>query len=311
MDETDVFLTTWDADRPRLEHVRRRVFILEQRVPEEEEWDEDDAASVHVLAVRNREPVGTGRLTPAGKIGRLAVLSEFRGRGMGGRILGMLMQEAARRGLPEVVLHAQVQALPFYDKHGFVAEGEVFEEAGIPHRRMRTSPGPKTVEAQRPKPVESLRILSTLEEVRTAALQVAGAATRLLTMYTPDLEPQLYDQPQFIETVKKLVLASGYAKVRVLLVDPPRAVFDASRFVRLARRITSHIEIRRADPQFRKDAAAFLVADDRAVMYRLDASRWDGIVEMSDPAVARLHLDRFDEVWLASAPDAETRQLHL
>ena len=167
------------------------------------------------------------------------------------------------------------------------------------------------VEASRQKPVESRCILATLDEVRAATLQCAAAATRMLTMYTQDLESQVYDQPAFIDTVKRLVLARGYAKVRVLLVEPSRAVYESSRFIALARRITSHIEIRHANPEFRRDPCAFLVADDRAVVYRLDARRWDGVAELNDPGVARLYLDRFDEVWLASAPDLETRQLHL
>ena len=167
------------------------------------------------------------------------------------------------------------------------------------------------VEASQRKPAESRSILSTLEEVRAASLQCAGTATRMLTVYTQDLESEVYDQPKFIEAVKRLVLARGYAKVRVLLVEPSRAVYESSRFIALARRITSHIEIRRANPEFRREPSAFLVADDRAVVYRLDASRWDGVSEMNDPAVARLYLDRFDEVWQASAPDVETRQLHL
>jgi len=167
------------------------------------------------------------------------------------------------------------------------------------------------MEASRRQPLESRSILSTLEEVRAATLRCAASATRMLTMYTQDLEAQVYDQPAFIDTVKRLVLARGYAKVRVLLVEPSRAVYESSRFIALARRITSHIEIRHANPAYRKDPCAFLVADDRAVVYRLDAKRWDGMAEMNDPAVARLYLDRFDEVWLASAPDAETRQLHL
>ncbi|KPJ81902.1 MAG: hypothetical protein AMJ58_03410 [Gammaproteobacteria bacterium SG8_30] len=139
MDDVLLRVTNWESGRDKalLQDVRRQVFVLEQRVPETEEWDDDDAAAAHVLATRNREPVGTGRLTPAGKIGRLAVLSEFRGKGVGGRILRMLVHEAVHRGLPEAVLHAQVQALPFYEKHGFVAEGPVFQEAGIPHRKMR------------------------------------------------------------------------------------------------------------------------------------------------------------------------------
>lgn len=141
MDGTDFFVTTWGADRPQLQQVRRAVFIEEQEVSEDEEWDDDDLVSVHVLATRNREPVGTGRLSPAGKIGRIAVLSEVRGQGIGRRIMEMLIQEALHRGLLEVHLNAQVHAIPFYEKHGFTAYGEVFDEAGIPHRRMRRSLG--------------------------------------------------------------------------------------------------------------------------------------------------------------------------
>ena len=141
MDETEFVVTTWLADRPRLQLVRRRVFVTEQRVPEAEEWDDDDEVCVHVLAMLNREPVGTGRISPAGKIGRLAVLSEFRGRGIGDRILLMLIEQARHRGLAEVTLNAQVHAVPFYERHGFKAEGELFDEAGIPHRRMQKALG--------------------------------------------------------------------------------------------------------------------------------------------------------------------------
>ena len=141
MDETEFVVTSWAADRPRLQPVRREVFVTEQRVPEAEEWDDDDQVCVHVLALRNREPVGTGRISPAGKIGRLAVLSEFRGRGIGDRILLMLIEQARHRGLAEVTLNAQVHATPFYERHGFKAQGEVFDEAGIPHRRMQKALG--------------------------------------------------------------------------------------------------------------------------------------------------------------------------
>jgi predicted GNAT family N-acyltransferase len=141
MDETEFVVTSWAADRPRLQPVRREVFVTEQRVPEAEEWDDDDQVCVHVLALQNREPVGTGRISPAGKIGRLAVLSEFRGRGIGDRILLTLIEQARHRGLAEVTLNAQVHAMPFYERHGFKAQGEVFDEAGIPHRRMQKALG--------------------------------------------------------------------------------------------------------------------------------------------------------------------------
>jgi hypothetical protein len=111
--------------------------------------------------------------------------------------------------------------------------------------------------------------------------------------------------------VKKLVLAKSYAKVRVLLADPSRVVYEGSKFVHLARRITSHIEIRRVKSETRDNQSAFLIADDRALVYRLQASRWEGILEMNDPAVSRRYLNYFDEIWIASEPEAETRQQHL
>ncbi|MCC7198120.1 MAG: hypothetical protein IT483_01265 [Gammaproteobacteria bacterium] len=154
-------------------------------------------------------------------------------------------------------------------------------------------------------------IVSTLEEVQAAALQVATQATRLLTMFTPDLEQLVYDQNNFLEAVKRLVLARSYAKVRVLISDPGRTVYELSKFIHLARRITSHIEVRHVHVDYRDNASAYLIADDRAILYRLQASRWDGIVDMNDMAVARRYLDHFNEVWVASEPAREMRELRL
>jgi predicted GNAT family N-acyltransferase len=134
--QIECVVADWAADRDALERIRRVVFIEEQRVPEADEWDGEDAASVHVLARLNRDPVGTGRLNPAGKIGRIAVLAGLRGRGVGTRILLRLLEEARRLGIREPYLHAQVQAVPFYEKLGFSSQGGEFDEAGIPHVRM-------------------------------------------------------------------------------------------------------------------------------------------------------------------------------
>ena len=129
-------LADWDADRATLERIRRVVFVEEQHIPEGDEWDGEDADSVHVLARLNRDPVGTGRLNPAGKIGRIAVFAGLRGRGVGTQILLRLLDEARRLGIREPFLHAQVQAVPFYERQGFSVRGDVFDEAGIPHVRM-------------------------------------------------------------------------------------------------------------------------------------------------------------------------------
>ena len=126
----------WHVDRSILRAIREEVFVREQFVPADMEWDEFDERSHHVLAMAGDVPVGTGRLLPDGHIGRMAVLKPWRGHGAGGALLTSLMNVARELGMRRVVLNAQIQAMPFYLRHGFQAEGEKFMDAGIPHRRM-------------------------------------------------------------------------------------------------------------------------------------------------------------------------------
>ena len=127
----------WAAARAEASRIRLKVFVEEQRVPREIEMDDMDAACLHALAWLDGKAVGTGRLLPDGHIGRMAVLKENRSLGVGSALLERLVEEARRRGMKEVVLSAQTHALGFYRRHGFSEEGEVFEEAGIPHQEMR------------------------------------------------------------------------------------------------------------------------------------------------------------------------------
>ena len=128
----------WTKDGVLLCAVRRTVFVTEQQVPEDEEWDGLDVGSQHVVAVaRDGSAIGTGRLLPDGRIGRMAVLKPWRGRGVGSALLSALIALARERGLSETCLHAQTHALAFYQKHGYTSRGAEFREAGIPHYEMR------------------------------------------------------------------------------------------------------------------------------------------------------------------------------
>jgi len=127
----------WGSARELLRAVRRAVFVEEQHVPEELEWDDEDARSRHVVAVASDgSPVGTGRLLRDGHIGRMAVLKPWRGRGVGSAMMESLVRLARQAGHDALVLHAQTHAAGFYGRHGFVAQGEEFMEAGIPHVLM-------------------------------------------------------------------------------------------------------------------------------------------------------------------------------
>jgi hypothetical protein len=148
-----------------------------------------------------------------------------------------------------------------------------------------------------------VRVIATLEDMRAAVDAVAASAQRLMTIYTPDLEPELYDQNGFLEIVKRFVLARRFAKVRVLLSDSGRLLRDNNRFIAMGRRLTSCIDIRPAMNAVKQRACAYLIADDRAIVYRVHSDRWDGVADLNNPPIARQYLDEFDEIWHASADD--------
>lgn len=127
----------WGEARAEAAPIRFVVFVDEQKVPAEIELDEYDAVCVHVIARDGGRAVGTGRLLPDAHIGRMAVLREARGKGVGAAMLKVLMEAARARGDEEVALSAQTHALDFYRKQGFVEEGPQYMDAGIPHQSMR------------------------------------------------------------------------------------------------------------------------------------------------------------------------------
>ena len=120
--------------------IRIEVFVEEQKVPLEEEHDMYDQTAQHFGVFLDERMVGTGRLIlmgNIGKIGRVAILREFRGRGLGCALIRTIIDTAKRQGVVEFILDAQIQALDFYQKLGFEAEGDLFLDGGIPHRTMR------------------------------------------------------------------------------------------------------------------------------------------------------------------------------
>ncbi|MFZ6721033.1 GNAT family N-acetyltransferase [Undibacterium sp. Ji49W] len=130
-------IADWATLQTDAQGVRYAVFVIEQKIPVELEWDAADAQCVHAVAYdADGKAVGTGRLLPDAHIGRMAVLAEARGQGVGAKILRALMKEAQARGDQAVCLNAQQSAENFYLKEGFVRDGELFEEAGIPHVSM-------------------------------------------------------------------------------------------------------------------------------------------------------------------------------
>ena len=136
MNNIQVRIADWQKDNADLRRIREAVFIAEQAVPPEQEWDADDVEAVHFLALEDGYAIGTARLLADGQIGRVAVLRDWRGMNVGDALMQAVIAEAERRGLREQKLTAQVHATRFYERLGFEVGSEEFLEAGIPHVDM-------------------------------------------------------------------------------------------------------------------------------------------------------------------------------
>jgi len=154
---------------------------------------------------------------------------------------------------------------------------------------------------------DELRVLSTLAEVRESTAAVVATGQRLISIFTPDLEPPLYDSPQVIDVIKRFVLAHSFAKVRILVRDHTRHSGSGNRFMSMAKRLTSYLEMRVLVPEQAPLSGSYCIADDRGIVYRMRADRWEGIAAVNSPPVARQYLQEFDLAWQASGQEYARR----
>ena len=136
MKPVQILVATFRDQQAAIKSVRHRVFVKEQGIDPRLEWDDQDHHAVFALAMDETNCIGTGRLLPNGKIGRMAVLPEWRRSGIGSMLLNTLLAQAETMGLKTVTLSAQIQVCEFYKRHAFIAVGSPFIEAGIPHQEM-------------------------------------------------------------------------------------------------------------------------------------------------------------------------------
>ena len=302
------------VDFADLRAVREPVFVVEQQVPIEEEWDELDPQCRHVIArdEANR-PIGTGRLTPERKIGRMAVLAEWRGKGVGDALMEALMDEARALGWPEISLNSQTHAMPFYARHGFEAFGDEFMEAGIPHRKMRKALGAPDP-GRRPRPAPqgdaALREFTSESEVRDFAVELLGRARREIRVFTRDLEPALYGHAGLLDALRTLATSGRGPSVRVIVVEPERLRGESHPLLPLAQRLSSVFALRTpVDPEDRQAAEGYLVVDETAYAFRPLATRFEGSGCLDGPARARQLAQEFDRRWERARELTELRAL--
>lgn len=303
------------TDLADLRAVRETVFILEQKVPEEEEWDDLDPHCHHVLARDEAgRPVGTGRLTPEHKIGRMAVLREWRDKGVGSALLVALVDKARSLGWTEVRLNAQVSALDFYARHGFEPYGPRFMEAGIEHQAMRRAieplAGPERYPARAREASVPSSEFDSLSVATEATLAIVHAARREMVLFSRDLDPVLYGQPAVLAAFKDFAIAGRGGVVRIVLLDPAAVQGQGHPLLGLAQRMTSVFQFRTpTDDVDLQYPSAFLANDRDGYLFRQLGSRWEGDWSPANPARTRQLLEHFGRVWERSRPCTEFRAL--
>ncbi|MFP5504564.1 MAG: hypothetical protein ACLGH6_00040 [Gammaproteobacteria bacterium] len=153
--------------------------------------------------------------------------------------------------------------------------------------------------------------LESRDDNRQAAALLAAQARRQIELFSPDLEPVLYDQTPFLDALTQLCLSGPRARVRVLAKDFERTVKDGHRLVELARRLSSYVELRRVHPDYQDNNETFLLVDDYGLLHRRHAPRFEGTFSCKAPLEVRRLRAFFDEVWDRSEPVADLRRLHL
>ncbi len=288
----------YETGLPELRSVRETVFVQEQNVPLEEEWDALDPQCLHVIARDDAgRPIGTGRLTPERKVGRMAVLREWRGKGVGDAMLLALVDVARQRGWRELSLNSQVSASAFYTRHGFVPYGARFWEAGIEHQAMR-------------RKLDGATAVEDRDAAIAATVAIALRARRNLYVYSRELDPGLFDAPEVLDAMRRYGTAGHGGEARILLQDADAVQRAHAPLLGLAQRLPSVFFFREVDdPADRAYPSAFIANDAGGYYFRGLGHRFDGETDLDGGARARQLAESFKPIWERSRPCTEFRTL--
>ena len=313
---------TWQLAPDSVRDIRQTVFINEQKVPEALEWDDTDEIADHYLAVdTDNRPVATARLFSAleetGYIGRMAVLPEYRGQGVGEALLRHLISEAAGR-YQELRLSAQRHAVGFYQRSGFHVCSDVYDDAGIPHLDMRCL-APELI-AQSPAGHFNPLILGAdteswlfAQEAPMLSLMdsLAGQARQRLWLYDRELDHNLYDRHNLRELLSALARRHRLSDIRLLIHDDKPLIKKRHQLVELMRRLPSRMELRLVNPDYPSEDQPFLLADREGVLYRHNFDRPEGFAGFTAGGRVKPLEESFQRMWGAARPSLELRELPL
>ena len=304
---------SWADYQSQLQSIRDSVFIQEQGVPQDLEWDEHDSSCIHLLAEAGSEFIGCARLLSSGndplkaKIGRMAVLEEYRGLGIGKAIIEQAEKVATKEGFTSIELSAQCHAFGFYSSLGYLAFSEPYDDVGIPHIDMRKH-------LNSPSDLSSADMYQIGKDDHLhqgiSLLQAQGfldiflsQTHRAFVLCIKDLNHPICSYEPMLEKIKHLAKSKRYFKVYILLNNSARQ-FGQHPLLKLQERLPSFIELRQA----KTSVPSHWVFDG---LGWLDYEENETRVSYSDRARIRHFMDKFKSWWDHALPVKEGRELHL
>lgn len=327
--ELHIIEAAWADHADTLRQIRETVFIEEQEVPREIEWDGEDEHSTHFLAINQLgQYIGCARLLPSGQIGRMAVLEEHRGTGVGAALLKAAIEAAKTKGFDRLFLHAQSYAQEFYRKGGFLPYGKEFDEADIPHIAMEmklpvayappadvTDTAPR-IRPERVRPSLSVDVPQTdpfqgFTECSAALTKVLQSARRRVLILSPYLDHELFDKPAVVDALSELARSAPRVEIKILIFDSKLIVDRGHRIIELARRLDEKIKIRVLGQLPNAESSSFVCADLDAYWLLPAYDKHDGVCDLANPVTNRRLSEVFDTAWAKSSEDTELRTLRL
>lgn len=321
--ELNIRKYSWQLAPSSVKDIRQRVFIDEQGVPPDLEWDDTDEIADHYVAVLpDNTPVAVARLVPSitdtGRIGRMAVLKEHRGHGYGDQMLRHLVAEAAPQ-YDELRLSAQEYAIAFYEQAGFHVCSTPYDDAGIPHVDMRCLAATQIQARQEQSSAaptiagkdDTTWVFETEKDGVDLLDTVAGQASQRIWLYDRLLDHDLYDRKRLRDIFSEMARRNRVCEIRILIHDDKPLVQRRHQLVELMRRLPSKIELRLVNGDYPSDEHPFLLADRQALAYRHRFDSVEGWARFSDSGRVKLHAEIFQRMWDTARPSLELRELPL
>lgn len=291
---------SWADQQQALQQIRQKVFVEEQAVAENLEWDEFDASYQHLLAATGSDPVevaGCCRISPQGKIGRVAVLPQYRGLNLGAELMAEALNYCKELDL-NPSLDAQIQATDFYRNLGFIATGQPFDDADIPHIHMVMGSMPDDLTQQD-------KVIRTESQIQNSGYWrlFNQNISRQLDICCEDLTHPLLNDTEFTQSLSKFLRSNRHAHLRLLMGRAIPQISDHP-LIKLHQRLSSKISIKVLD-------------DDCPNLMLCDKTRWfkteghQSVLNFNDRAGTKQKQDDFECLWRQGKTSIETRRLHL